>query len=627
LRFAFAVERQCTALRRKRETQAAGTATMSITTPITALARAVRAAAGAALDVHRIREDFPILKQRVHGKPLVYLDNAATAQKPRSVIETLRRYYESDNANVHRAVHLLSERATEAYEEARVKAQKFIHAHCLREIIFTRGTTEAINLVAHSFGRTHVHEGDEVLITALEHHSNIVPWQLLCWEKKAKLQVAPVNDAGELELDAFERLLSPRTRLVAVAHISNALGTILPVKEIIALAHRRGIPVLVDGAQAAPHQPIDVADLDCDFYTFSGHKVYGPTGIGVLYGKARRLELMPPWQGGGDMISSVSFEKTTWNELPYKFEAGTPDIAGAIGLCAALEYVEDVGREAIALHEHRLLEHATARLNAIAGVRVIGTAAQKAAVLSFVVDDPPLATLDIGTRLDLEGIAVRTGHHCCQPLMDRFAIPGTVRASLAMYNTLEETDRFADVLEKIVKAARGKVPIVSLPSTPTSLVFPAAAAPTPDQAAQDLVESFDVMDDWNDRYHYLIELGEKLPPMPAELKTETTRIHGCQSTVHMFARKQPGTADVLEFLADSDADIVRGELALLQRVYSGQRAPLVLAFDEQAFLRRLGLEKNLTWQRRNGLAEMIKRVRHYAGDLANKQIAPASVEA
>jgi cysteine desulfurase/selenocysteine lyase len=593
---------------------------MSIATPITAVARAVRAATG--LDVHRVREDFPILKQRVHGKPLVYLDNAATSQKPRAVIDAIRHYYEADNANVHRAVHVLSERATEDYEEARVKVQRFLGANCLRETIFTRGTTEAINLVAQTFGRTHVHEGDEVLITALEHHSNIVPWQMLCWEKKAKLQVAPIDDAGELQLDAFERLLSSRTKLIAVAHVSNALGTILPVKEIIALARRRGIPVLIDGAQAVPHQRVDVRELDCDFYAFSGHKVYGPTGIGILYGKARHLELMPPWQGGGDMIRSVSFEKTTWNELPYKFEAGTPNIAGAIGLCAALEYVEEVGRDAVALHEHRLLEYATDRLSAIPGVRLIGTARQKAAVLSFVVDDPPLASLDIGARLDLEGIAVRTGHHCCQPLMDRYGIPGTVRASLAMYNTLDEVDLLADTLEKIVAGARAKVVPVTVPSLRTEAVYPAAFASTPEAAAEELADVFEVLDEWTDRYQHLIELGEKLPPMPGELKTEANRVRGCMSTVFMDARMKPGTKDTLEFLADSDADIVRGLLAVLQRVYSGQRAADVVAFDIEGFLQRVGLDKNLSMGRRNGLGEMIQRIRRFAADAAQ---APAAV--
>ncbi len=584
-------------------------------TPVIAAPRAPISAAPP-FDVQRLRQDFPILLQRVHGKPLVYFDNAATTQKPRVVIETLRHYYEADNANVHRAVHLLSERATDAYEEARTKVHKFIGSNCLREIVFTRGTTEAINLVAQTFGRMQVREGDEVLVTALEHHSNIVPWQMVCGEKKAKLQVVPITETGEVRLDEYERLLTSRTKLVSLAHVSNALGTINPVKEMIAMAHRRGIPVMVDGAQAAPHLRIDVTALDCDFYAFSGHKVYGPTGIGILYGKARHLELMPPWQGGGDMIRSVTFEKTAWNEVPYKFEAGTPNIADAVGLCAALEYVEEVGLDAIGQHERRLLEHATRRLEAIRGLRIIGRAAHKAAVLSFVVDDPPLATLDIGTRLDLEGIAVRTGHHCCQPLMDRFGIPGTVRAAFGLYNTIEEVDAFAAALEKIVASARGRTTIVTLPSGRSGLTFPPPAAATPEEAADDLAEAFDLMEDWNDRYQYLIELGTKLPPMPVELKTETTRIHGCQSTVHVFARKQPGSLDILEFLADSDADIVRGELALLQRLYSGQRAGAILAFDEEAFLRRVGLERNLTWQRRNGLAEMIKRVRQHAAELA-----------
>jgi cysteine desulfurase / selenocysteine lyase len=571
----------------------------------------------APLDVQRLRQDFPILLQRVHGKPLVYLDNAATTQKPRAVIDTLRHYYEADNANVHRAVHVLSERATEAYEEARTKIHKFIGANCLREIVFTRNTTEAINLVAQTFGRMHVHEGDEIVVSALEHHSNIVPWQLLCWEKKANLRVIPITDTGELRLDEYEKLLSPRTQLVAIAHVSNALGTINPVREIIALAKRRGIPVLIDGAQAVPHLQVNLRELDCDFYAFSGHKIYGPTGIGVLYGKARRLELMPPWQGGGDMISSVSFAKTTWAEVPNKFEAGTPHIAGAIGLCAALEYVEEVGLDAIGAHEHRLLERATARLQAIPGVRIIGTAANKAAVLSFVVEDPALATLDIGTRLDLEGIAIRTGHHCCQPLMERLGVPSTARASFALYNTLEEVDAFANAMEKIVRSARGKPAMVGLPVTRTTLVFAAPAAATPQEAADELAEVFDVMEEWTDRYQYLIELGSKLPPMPAELKTEATLIHGCQSTVHVFARKKPGTVDVLEFVADSDADIVRGELALLQRVYSGQRAGLILDFDMPAFLRRLGLDSHLSMGRRNGLAEMTKRIRQHAAELTS----------
>ncbi len=565
-----------------------------------------------AFDVERIRRDFPILDQKVHGKPLVYLDNAASAQKPRAVIDAIKNYYENDHANVHRGVHALSERATELYEEARVKVQKFIGAPCLRELIFTRGTTEAINLIAQTFGRVHVHAGDEVILTALEHHSNIVPWQVLCWEKKANLRVVPVSDTGELQHGELEKMINPATKIISIAHVSNALGTINPIKKIIELAHRHGVYVVVDGAQAAPHLRVDVHELDCDFYAFSGHKVYGPTGIGALYGKPQHLELMPPYQTGGDMISYVSFERTTWNELPYKFEAGTPNIAGAIGLAAAVEYVEELGCDAIAWHEHRLLEHATERLAGIPGVRIIGNAKEKASVLSFVVEGT--SALDVGTQLDLDGVAVRTGHHCCQPLMERFGIAGTARASFAMYNTLEEVDAFADSLERIVAAAK---PRAVVPAN-LKLVYPPASADSPTAAAAEIAEVFDVVDDWAEKYQYLIEIGSKLPPMPNELKQECNRVQGCQSTVFMHARKQPGSADRIEFLADSDADIVRGELALLQKLYSGQRAGDVVGFDMPAFMHRIGLDKNLTQGRRNGLAEMVTRVKRFAEEVAAK---------
>ena len=561
-------------------------------------------------DVERVRADFPILHQKVHGKPLIYLDNAASSQKPRAVIDALKHYYESDHANVHRGVHALSERATEAYEEARVAVQKFIGAPCLRELIFTRGATEGINLVAQTFGRVHVHAGDEIIVTALEHHSNIVPWQVLCWEKKANLRVVPVNDAGELDLGELEKMINPSTKIIAVAHVSNALGTINPVKKIVELAHKHGVYVLIDGAQAAPHVQVDVQALDCDFYVFSGHKVYGPTGIGGLYGKPQHLELMPPYQTGGDMISYVSFAKTTWNELPYKFEAGTPNIAGAIGLAAAVDYVEEIGRDAAHAHEEKLLRYATERVSAIAGVRIIGTARDKAGVLSFVVDG--MSALDVGTRLDLEGVAVRTGHHCCQPLMERFTVAGTVRASFAMYNTLEEVDVLADNLEKIVASA---TPRAVVPAN-LALVYPPPAANSPAAAAEDIAEVFETIDDWAEKYQYLIEIGGKLPPMPVELKQECNRVQGCQSTVFMHARKKPGSPDAIEFLADSDADIVRGELALLQRLYSGQRASDVLAFDMPAFMQRIGLDKNLTQGRRNGLAEMVRRVNRFAEEVA-----------
>jgi cysteine desulfurase/selenocysteine lyase len=397
-------------------------------------------------DVETVRRDFPILLESVHGRPLVYLDNAATSQKPDAVIDAIADYYRRDNANIHRGVHLLSQRATGKYEQARRLVQKFLNARRTSEIVFVRGATEAINLVAQTYGRAHVGCGDEVLITAMEHHSNIVPWQMLCQEKGAVLRVAPINDAGELLVGELEKLLSPRTRIVSITHLSNALGSIVPVREVVSLAHARKIPVLVDGAQAAPHLPVDVQALDCDFYVFSGHKVYGPTGIGVLYGKAELLESMPPWQGGGDMISSVTFEKTRYNKVPYKFEAGTPDIAGVIGLGAAIAYVNRIGLNAIAEHEDRLLKYATGRIGSIGGVRLIGTAAKKAGVLSFAMDH--IHPHDLGSILDHEGIAVRTGHHCAQPVMDRFKIPATVRASFALYNTAREIDALAEGIER-----------------------------------------------------------------------------------------------------------------------------------------------------------------------------------
>ena len=398
-------------------------------------------------DVERIRKDFPILSQEVHGRPLVYLDNAATTQKPHAVIEALERYYAADNANVHRGVHLLSERATQAYEAARSRIRRFLNAAEDREIVFVRGTTEAINLVAQTYGRRMVGPGDEILITALEHHSNIVPWQMLCEEKGAALRVAPIDDAGEVDVDAYERLLGPRTRLVAIAHCSNALGTVLPIDRMIEAAHRQGVPVLVDGAQAMAHVPVDVQALGCDFYAFSGHKVYGPTGIGALYGKAALLESMPPFQGGGDMIKAVTFEKTVYNDLPYKFEAGTPNIAGAIGLGAALEYLDGLGRDRAAAYEHDLLAYGTERLSAIPGVRLIGTAREKASVLSFVMEGAHAH--DVGTILDREGIAVRTGHHCAMPVMTRFGLAATTRASVALYNTREELDALCAGLGKV----------------------------------------------------------------------------------------------------------------------------------------------------------------------------------
>jgi cysteine desulfurase/selenocysteine lyase len=397
-------------------------------------------------DTEAIRRDFPLLRRHVHGKPLIYLDNAATSQKPRVVIDRVAQYYAEENANVHRGVHWLSERATQAFEEARATAGRFLNARP-GEIVFVRGATEAINLVAQTYGRVHVGSGDEVVISAMEHHSNIVPWQILCEEKRARLRIVPTSDAGELDLDAFEKLLNDRTRIVAIVHVSNALGTVNPVEDIVGLSHRRGIPVLVDGAQAVAHMAVDVQRLGCEFYAFSGHKMFGPTGIGVLYGKASLLEAMPPYQSGGDMISSVTFERTVYNQPPYRFEAGTPHVAGALGLASAIDYVTGIGFDAIARHERELLEYATHAVAAVPGVRLVGTAAERAGIVSFVFDG--VHAHDVGTILDREGVAIRTGHHCCQPLMDRLGLPATARASLALYNTRDDIDGLVAALRRV----------------------------------------------------------------------------------------------------------------------------------------------------------------------------------
>jgi len=400
-----------------------------------------------AFDATEVRADFPALAQTVHGRPLAYLDNAATTQKPRHVIEAVTRYYERDNANVHRGVHLLSERATSAYEQARDKVRQFINAAESREIVFVRGATEGVNLVAQTWGRTNLRPGDEVLVTTMEHHSNIVPWQMVSEATGAALRVIPMDDRGELLMDEYGRLLNERTRLVSVVHVSNALGTVNPVKEIVSLAHERGVPVLLDGAQAVSHLKVDVRDLGCDFYVLSGHKMFAPTGIGALYGRASLLDEMPPYQGGGDMIRSVSFEGTTYNDLPHKFEAGTPNIGGAVGLGAAIDYLAGLGLAGAAAHEHAVLAYATERLSAIPGLRIVGTARQKVGVLSFVVDG--VHPHDIGTVLDAEGVAIRAGHHCCQPLMQRLGLEATARASLAFYNTRDDIDALAAALARV----------------------------------------------------------------------------------------------------------------------------------------------------------------------------------
>ncbi len=400
-------------------------------------------------DVEKIRKDFPVLNQKVYGRPLVYLDNAATTQKPYEVIRALERFYTSENANIHRGIYYLSQQATHSYEEVRSKVKLFLNAKEDREIVFVRGTTEAINLVAQSYGRTFLKEGDEIIISTMEHHSNIVPWQILCGAIGTKLRIIPITDQGELRMDEFEKLLNPRTKFVSIVHISNTLGTMNPVQEIIKKAHARNIPVLVDGAQAVAHLPVDLQGLDCDFYAFSGHKMYGPTGVGVLYGKAQWLEAMPPYQGGGDMISSVTFEKTRYNKIPYKFEAGTPNIAGVIGLGSAIDYLSRIGLENISRYEKDLLVYANQNLSEIETLRIIGQAKEKAAIISMVLRD--IHAHDIGTILDHEGIAIRAGHHCTMPLMDRFQVPATARASMAMYNTREEMDALRKAIHKVLE--------------------------------------------------------------------------------------------------------------------------------------------------------------------------------
>ncbi len=402
-----------------------------------------------AYDVERIRADFPILDLKVNGKELVFLDNAASSQMPRPVIDRLERYQTAEHANIHRGVHYLSEAATAAYEGARRKVQRFINAREEREVIYTRGTTDSINLVMHGYGRAFLREGDEIIVSQLEHHSNIVPWQMLCEEKGTKLRVIPCNDAGELLMDEYQGLFNAKTRLVAITHVSNALGTINPVKEMIAFAHERRVPVLIDGAQAVPHMKVDVQDMDCDFYAFSAHKMCGPTGIGVLYGKASLLEKMQPYQGGGDMILSVTFEKTTYNVIPHKFEAGTPPIAAGIGLGATIDYLESIGMDRIAAHEHELILYATEAFSTLEGVRIVGTARNKAAVLSFTVKG--VHPHDVGTILNEDAVAVRTGHHCAQPVMQRFGIPATARASFYLYNTLAEVDALVAGVHRVQK--------------------------------------------------------------------------------------------------------------------------------------------------------------------------------
>lgn len=578
----------------------------TLTTSAAAKARSNR------FDVSQIRFDFPILEQRIRGKPLIYFDNAATSQKPQVVIDALMNYYKRENANIHRGVYQLSLEASTAYEEAREEVARFINAADAHECLFTRGTTESINLLASTWGRANLKAGDEIILSALEHHSNIVPWQMCCALTGAIIRVAPIDDRGTLILEEYQKLLSPRTKLVAMTHQSNALGTMNDIKLLARLAHEQGALFLADGAQWVTHHPTDVQDLNVDFYAFSGHKLYGPTGIGVLYGKRKWLEKMPPYQGGGDMIESVSFEKTTYAGLPNKFEAGTPHIAGVIGLHAAINYLRELGMENIAAHEETLLLHATRRLQEVQGLRLVGTSPQKSGVISFLLESPCIAPVDVGAELDLDGIAVRTGHHCCQPLMNRLHITGTIRMSFGLYNTIEEIDAIVASLKRIRTKKQAEIPRCAELPMQADVRYPEAAASTPNAAASELIDAFQFLADWPQRYEYIIDLGKKMLPLPESEKVEANRIKGCQSTVFLSARKRPGSHDIMDFLAYSNADIVSGLIAILQRVYSGQKAKDILAFDIDGFFQQLGIDQNLAMQRRIGLGEMVKRIQQLA---------------
>ncbi|CAN5489966.1 hypothetical protein BH10PLA1_BH10PLA1_20560 [soil metagenome] len=572
-----------------------------------------------AWSVERIRADFPILATQSHGRPLVYLDNGATTQKPQAVIDAETKFYRTQNANIHRGVYELSQAATKAYEDARHTVASFVNAAEDAEIIFTRGTTESINLVAAGFARSVLKAGDEIIVTALEHHSNIVPWQMAAELTGAVLKVIPINDAGELRMDEYAKLLGDRTKVVAVTHLSNALGTINDAKRITALAHERGAAVLIDGAQWIAHHATDVREIGCDFYAFSSHKLYGPTGVGVLYGKRTWLDRLPPYQGGGDMIETVSFEKTTYAPLPNKFEAGTPNIAGVVGLAAAIDYLRAAGLDAAAAYERDLIDYATKKLSAVGGLRILGSAREKGSVISFVVENPPIASLDLGMALDREGIAVRTGHHCCMPLMARLSVPSTTRASFAMYNTKAEVDLLVATLTKII-SARAAAPKVaaaqpSAASNGTGVSFPTAAGESPNAVADEIAEVFEFLGDKEAKGEQLLDYAKELPHNFDLLKRLTERVPGCQAQVYLVSRPSPTDATRLEFVADADAEIVRGEIQMLQQLFSGQKAKDILAFDVNKFFTRIGLEHFLSAQRRNGLGSMIERIRGSAAKL------------
>ncbi len=567
----------------------------------------------------RIRPDFPILQTQMSGHPLIYFDNGATTQKPQAVIDALVHYYTCDNANIHRGVYELSQRATEGYEAARGKVAEFIGAREPAECIFVRGTTEAINLVASSWGTQNLSAGDEVILTGLEHHSNIVPWQMCCQRTGARLRVLHSTQNGELDLAQLREILNERTALVSVQHVSNALGTVHDVAQIVKLAKAVGAKVLIDGAQRIAHGPTDVQQLDCDFYVFSAHKLYGPTGVGVLWGRRELLDAMPPYQGGGDMIETVAFNGTTYAPLPNKFEAGTPDIAGAIGLGAAIDYVQSIGFDEIVAWEDELLKHATQRLTAIDGLRILGPDKDKAAVISFVLEHPSIAPLDIALALSQQGIAIRTGHHCCMPLMDELQVSGTSRISLAMYNTLDEIDRTVEVLSGLIERRRQQSQLNAEKHAGVSdaIQFAEPFAESPAAAAALLAEEFLMFDDRESKTELLMELGQELPDRFEPLKAISIAVPGCMSEVYLVGRPKPEQPELFEFVADSNAQIVRGLIAVLQKLFSGQPAEAILNFDIEPFFRQIGLDQFLSTQRRSGLDGMIRRIRTLSGSMVD----------
>ncbi|WP_299731436.1 SufS family cysteine desulfurase [uncultured Endozoicomonas sp.] len=561
-------------------------------------------------NVERIRQQFPLLQRTVHGCPLVYLDNAATTQKPASVIESIDYYYRAQNANVHRAAHFLSACTTHAFEDARETARQLLNAPYAEEVIWTRGATEAINLVAHSWGRNQLQAGDEIMLSRLEHHANIVPWQMVAEVTGAIIRVIDLDDAGNVDLNSYRQLLSEKTRLVAIAHTSNAIGTILPVQEMIRLAHDAGALVLVDGSQAVAHQKVDVQQLGADFYVYSGHKVYGPTGIGVLYGRRELLESMPPWQGGGEMIERVSFTETRYNALPFKFEAGTPNIAGAIGLAKALEFLSTMDVDQLQSHENKLRLLAEEGLRSINGIRLIGEADQKAPVVSFLSDQ--YHHQDLGLMLDQQGIAVRVGHHCAMPLMESLNLKGTVRASFAMYNTEQEVQQFITAMEQLHHS-----PVFGVGSEELTIsdnVEPAGLSEVFQTQSLDrrtIEKRLSVFTNWQARYREIMMLAKELPALPEAWKTEDARLHGCESSVWLHSHYDDETMQ-LYFAADSDARVIRGLIAMVLSVYSGQTPETIERENIEQWFQELGLYNHLSPSRGNGLRAIVKEIQAIA---------------